>query len=148
MARGKPRIPPPPQKSRELLNRADTAATATFYEQLTEPIPRQQLGERVDAPTAEMRGPAPTNWGKVGAWIGVGTFSITLLITIIWNYADTVNSIRNLNSDVGDLKKKADDLFKTSVDAAARLSSLERRAQLEPSQVPVTQSHAASAPKR
>lgn len=148
MARGKPRIPPPPQKSRELLNRADTAETATSFEQPTEPIPRRQRGERVDAPTAEMRGPVSTNWGKVGAWIAVGTFSITLLITVIWNYADTVNSIKNLNTDVGDLKKRADDLFKSSVDAAARLSSLERRSQLEPSQVPLTQSQAGSAPKR
>lgn len=148
MARGKPRIPSPPQKSRELLNRADTAATATLFEQPAEPIPRRQRGERVDAPTAEMRGPASTDWGKVGAWIAVGTFSVTLLITVIWNYIDTVYSIKILNSDVGDLKKKADDLFKSSVDTAARLSSLERRTQLEPSQVPVTQNQAASAPKQ
>lgn len=147
MARGKPPIPPPPQKSRELLNRADTAATATSFDQPSEPIPRRQRGERVDAPTAEMRGPAPTDWGKIGVWVAVGIFTIGLLITVIWNYADTVNSIRNLNSDVGDLKKRADDLFKSSADAGARLSNLERRAQLETLPKPVTHAPTASAPK-
>lgn len=148
MARGKLRTPPPQPKSREVLNRADTAATATSFEQPPEPIPRRQRGERVDAPTAEMRGPAPTDWGKAGVWVAVGTFAIGLLITVIWNYADTVNSIKNLNSDVGELKKRADDLFKSSVDAAARLSNLERRAQLETPPMPIAQVRAASAPKQ
>ena len=147
MARGKPQTPPPPQKSRELLNRADTAATVTSFEQPAEPIPRRQRGERVDAPTAEMRGPTPTDWGKVGVWVTVGIFAIGLLITVIWNYADTVNSIKNLNSDVGDLKKRADDLFKSTVDAGARLSNLERRAQFEKSELSVARVPAASAPK-
>lgn len=94
-----------------------------------------------------MRGPAPTDWGKVGVWVAVGTFSIGLLITVIWNYADTVNSIKNLGSDVADLKKKADDLFKSSADTSARLSNLERRAQTEQSPLPPMRPPAASAPK-
>ena len=149
MARGKPRTPPPPspQKSRELLNRADTAATTTSFEQPPEAIPRRQRGERVDAPTAEMRGPAPTDWGKVSVWVAVGIFAISLLITIIWNYADTVNSIKNLSSDVGDLKRRADDLFKSSVDTGARLSNLERRTQHETLPKPVPSAYTASAAK-
>lgn len=146
MPRGKPKTPPP-QRTRSLLNQADTAETATSFEQAPEPIPKRQRGERVDAPTAEMRGPPPTDWGKVGVWVALGTFSIGLLITVIWNYADTVNSIKNLSSDVADLKKKADDLFKSSVDASARLTSLERRAQIEAASSPPTRPSAASAPK-
>jgi hypothetical protein len=133
MARGKPRIPPPRQKSRELLNSAETAATATSFEQPPEPISRRKRGERVDTPTAEMRGAPPTDWSKVGVWVAIATFSIGLLITVVWNYADTMNSIKNLTSDVGDLKKRADDLFRSAVDTSARLSNLERRAQLETS---------------
>ena len=148
MARGKPRIPTPQQKSRELLNRADTAATATSFEQPPEPIPRRQRGERVDAPTAEMRGAPPTDWGKVGVWVAVGIFAIGLLITVVWNYADTINSIKNLNGDVGDLKKRTDELFKSSVDASTRLSSLERPAQAQASPLPATQFPSASAAKR
>ena len=133
MAKGKPRIPPPRQKSRQLLDNAETAATATSFEQPPEPISRRQRSERVDTPTAEMRGAPPTDWSKVGVWVAVATFSIGLIITVVWNYADTVNSIKNLTSDVGDLKKRADDLFKSSVDTSARLLNLERRAQLETS---------------
>ena len=148
MARGKPRIPAPQQKARALLNRAETAATATSFEQAPELIPRQQRGERVDAPTAEMRGMAPTDWGKGGVWVAVGTFSIGLLITVVWNYADTMNSIKNLSGDVGDLKRRADELFKSSVDASTRLSNLERCAQAEASPALATQVPPASAPKR
>lgn len=147
MARGKSRIPSQQQKSRELLNRVDTAATATSLEQLPEPISRRERGERVDAPTAEMRGPSPTDWGKVGVWVAVGTFSIGLLITVVWNYADTMNSIKNLNTDMGDLKRRADDLFKSSVETSTRVSNLERRAQVGLSPVPATQAPSASAPK-
>jgi hypothetical protein len=39
--------------------------------------------------------------------------------------------VANLNGDVGDLKKKSDDLFKSSADASARLTSLERRSELQ-----------------
>ena len=146
MPRGKPRTPQP-QRSPNLLNRADTTETATSFEQPTEPIPQRQRGERVDAPTAEMRGPAPTDWSKVGVWVAVGTFSVGLLITVIWNYADTVNSIKNLGSDVSELKKKTDDLFKSSVETSTRLSNIERRPQAEAQPLPATRSAAASAPK-
>ena len=146
MARGKPRIPPPRQKSRELLNNADTAATATSFEPPPEPISRRQRGERVDTPTAEMRGAPPTDWSKVGVVVAVATFSISLLIAVVWNYADMVNSIKNLTSDVGDLNKRADDLFKSAVDTSARLSNLERRAQLETSSPYQTSSTSALKP--
>lgn len=133
MARSKPRIPPPRQKSRELLNNAETAATATSFDQPPEPISRRQRDARVDTPTAEMRGAPPTDWSKIGVWVAVATFSISLLIAVVWNYAGTVNSIKNLTSDVGDLKTRADDLFKSAADTSARLSNLEKRAQLETS---------------
>lgn len=145
MQRGKSRTPP--QKSRSLLNRADTAETATSFEQPSEPIPQRQRGERVDAPTAEMRGPAPNDWDKVGVLVTVATFLIGLLITGIWHYADTVNSVKNLGSDVAELKNKADDLFRTSVDSSARLSNLERRAHSEAAPLPPMRPQAASAPK-
>ena len=149
MARGKPRTQPPPSpRPRELLNRADTAATATSYERPPEPIPQSQRGERVDAPTAEMRGRPSTDWGKVSVWVAIGIFALGILITVIWNYADTVNSIKNLSSDVGDLKRRADDLFKSSVDATARLAALERRAQLYAQPIPAPTVPAASAPRR
>lgn len=146
MPRGKPRTLPP-QRSRSLLNRADTGETATSFEQVSEPIPKRQRGERVDAPTAEMRGQAPTDWGKVGVWVAIGTFSIGLLITVIWNYADTVNSIKNLGSDVTELKKKADDLFKSSIETSSRLSNLERRVRDDAPLLPPERPIPASAPK-
>ena len=146
MPRGKPRTPPP-QKSRSLLNRADTAETATSFEQPSEPIPQRQRGERVDAPTAEMRGPAPINWGKVGVLVTVGTTFIGLLITGIWHYGETVNSVKSLGSDVAELKRKADDLFRTSVDSSARLSNLERRTHSEAAPLPPMRPQASSAPK-
>lgn len=148
MAKSKHRIPQPQQKSRELLNRADTAATATSVDQPSDPIPRRQRGERVAVPTAEMLGPPPTDWGKVGVWVAVGTFATTILITVIWNYADTVNTIKNLNSDVGDLKRRTDDLFKSSVDASTRITNLERRAVTDPAQTQAGRTHLPNPPKQ
>ena len=94
-----------------------------------------------------MRGPAPINWGKAGVLVTVAIFLIGSLITGIKDYADTVNSVKNLGSDVAELKKKADDLFRTSVDSSARLSNLERRAHSEAAPLPPMRPQAASAPK-
>lgn len=148
MPKYKSRIPSPQQRSREFLHRADTGVTATYFEQPPEPIPKRQRGERVDAPTAEMRGPAPTDWGKVGVWVTIGIFLIGMLVTVVWNYADMVNTIKNISTDVDNLKRQADDLFKSSVDASMRLSNLESRAQLEASPLPATNVPSSSAPKR
>jgi hypothetical protein len=94
-------------------------------------MPRQTRGERVEVPTAELLGTTKTDWGKVGVWLAVGTFVFGVIVTIIWNYADAVNSIRNLGDDVKELKRKTDELLRSSLDAGARLSSLERRAKDE-----------------
>jgi hypothetical protein len=74
-----------------------------------------------------MLGTSKTDWGKVGVWVAVGTFAFGALVAVIWNYADTVNSVKNISNDVIDLKRKTDELLRSSLDAAARLSSLERR---------------------
>lgn len=132
MQKSKSRVPPSGGKSRDLLTRADTAATATSVESQVDPIPRRQRGERVAAPTAELLGSDITDWGKVGTWVAIGAFAFGVVVTVIWNYADMVNSIRNLNDDVKDLKRKTDDLFRSSVDATARISSIERRTKDEP----------------
>ena len=94
-------------------------------------MPRRIQGERVEAPTAELLGTAKTDWGKVGVWLAVGTFVFGVIVTVIWNYADTVNSIRNLGEDVKELKRKTDELLRSSLDAGARLSSIERHAKDE-----------------
>jgi len=74
-----------------------------------------------------MRGKSPWQWEKLAAIIAV----LAAVLGAFWHYAGITNQVANLNGDVGDLKKKSDDLLKSSADASARLSSLERRPELQ-----------------
>jgi hypothetical protein len=136
MQKSRPRSAPL-QRSRSRLSREDTAQTAASFEEAVERPPRQH-GERVEAPSAELRGQPATDWGKVGVWLTVGLAAVAAL----WHYAE------NVNLDVSDLKRKSDDLIKSSADAAARLSALERRTATEPTSAPQRQPSGTSTPKQ
>ena len=136
MPKNRPRPPDQRTRSRDLLSRAETVATVTSVERNAEPVPRRLRGERVDAPTADMLSPPKTDWVKVGVWVATVTFVFGVVVTGVWNFADTVNSVRNLGDDVRDLKRRTDDLLRASLDVAARIASIERRPHELPLAVP------------
>lgn len=126
MPRGKRRIPAIGPKARDQLTRADTGETVTSVQQQDEPTAVRQRGEKVATPTRELLGTNKPDWGKIGVWVTFSTFVFGLVTAVIWSYADTVNSVRSLNDDVKDLKRKGDDLLRSSLDANARISAIER----------------------
>lgn len=127
MPRSKVRPPAPRRRANGDLSRADTSGTSSSAPQDASPIPLRERGERVDAPSPELLGTTKQDWSKVGVWVTVGVFLLGIFGTAVWNYADTVAAVRGLSDDVKDLKRKADDLLRSSVDASARISALERR---------------------
>ena len=70
------------------------------------------------------RGP---DWGKWGFWAAVVTFALSTAGAAVWQFATTAESLRSIGDDVKDLKKRADDQLRSSIEAFARISSLERQ---------------------
>ena len=63
------------------------------------------------------------DWGKIGVYLTV----ISLVVGVIWNYADTSISVRNLGDDVKELKHQSENLLRVSLETSARVLILERQ---------------------
>lgn len=133
MPRNRP--PPPKGRSRELLFNAETSVTSTDESDDRKPRSKRPKSEKVEAPSAELVARVNRDWGKVSVYI---TLALAAAATI-YNYADLVSLARNTADDVKDLKRRSDDLIKSSIEASARLGVLERR-ETAPLQTPAPRS--------
>jgi cell division protein FtsB len=68
-------------------------------------------------------GHSKPDWGKLSVVLGI----ILAAGGGLWHYADTAASVKNLGDDVKDLKRKSDDLLRTTIETSTRVSTLERR---------------------
>ena len=67
------------------------------------------------------------DWGKWAFWAAVVTFVLSIAGAAVWQFATTAESLRSIGDDVKDLKKRADEQLRSSIEAFARISSLERQ---------------------
>ena len=136
MPRGKPQPPAPKGRSREFLFNAETTVTSTDESDERKSRGKKQKGEKVEAPSAELIATPKHDWGKIGVYVALGLAATGA----IYNYADLASLVRNTAEDVKDLKKRSDEMLRSSIETSARVGVLERR----DAKVPMTQ--AASAP--
>jgi hypothetical protein len=66
---------------------------------------------------------AKRDWGKIGVYVTVGLAAAAA----VYNYADLASLVRNTADDVKELKRKSDELLRSSLDASARIGVLERK---------------------
>lgn len=123
MARGRPTPPAPKGRSKEYLFNAETAVTATDDSVDRKLRGKRQKGEKVEAPSAELVPQSKHDWGKIGVYVTLGLAAAAG----IYNYADLSSLARNTADDVKDLKRRSDELLRSSIDASARIGVLERR---------------------
>jgi hypothetical protein len=123
MPRGKQFPPAPKGLSKERLFNAETSVTSTDDGEDKKSRGRRQKGERVEAPSAELLSHSKHDWGKIGVLVTIGL----AVIAAVYSYADLVSLARSSADDVKELKRKADELLRSSLDASARISALERR---------------------
>lgn len=127
MARGKPRPPTARAPSRTYLSNVETEETSRSGPEQDE-LPRaNQIGEAVPIPSRELMGRRGPNWGKWGVWVAVVTFALSVAGAAVWQFATTAESLRSIGDDVKELKKQAAEQLRSSIEAFARLSSLERQ---------------------
>jgi hypothetical protein len=117
-------FPPAKGISKEFLFNADTLGDTSS----SGPDDRKQRGkkpkgERVEAPGFELQPPEKRDWGKIGVYLSGAIFSVGL----IYNYADLSSLVKSTAEDVKDLKKKSDELLRSSIEVSARMGVLERR---------------------
>ncbi len=136
MPRGRQVPPAPKGRSKEQLFAAETSITSTDDAEERATRAKKQKGERVEAPSAELLSQVKRDWGKIGVFVTLGLAAVAGVYT----FSDLSTLARNTADDVKDLKRKADDLLRSSLDAAARISALERRELSHPAPI------AASAP--
>lgn len=81
-------------------------------------------GQKVAVPSQAMMGSSEPlhDWGKYGVLLA----GFIAVVTVIWQFADTVFAVKSMGEDVKVLQRKSDELVHTSADVAARVSSLER----------------------
>jgi hypothetical protein len=124
MPRGKPLPPAQKGRSKEQLFNAETSVTSTDDIDEKKPRGRRQKGERVEAPSPELLPHSSKHdWGKIGVFVAIGL----AVAGAIYSYADLESLARNTADDVKELKRKADELLRSSLDASARIGALERR---------------------
>ena len=123
MPRNRQYPPNPKGRSKEQLFDAETSGTSTDSPDDKKLRGNKQKGERVEAPSAELLPQATHDWGKIGVYI---TLSLAA-VAAVYNYADLASLARNTADDVKDLKRKSDDLLKSSLEASARIGVLERK---------------------
>lgn len=122
-----PRNRPPPTtirgRSKEQLFSAETDVTSTDDQEVRTSRSTKLKGERVEAPSADLFQQATYDWGKIGVYIAVAI----AVIGVIYSYADLVSLARNTSEDVKELKRKSDELLRSSIETSARIGVLERR---------------------
>lgn len=123
MPRIRPFPPPPKGRPKEFLFNAETSETSTDEPEDNKRGGRRQRGEKVEAPSAELIPQAKQDWGKIGVYVALGLAGIGA----VYNYADLASLVRNTAVDVQEIKRRTDDLIRSSIDASARIAALERR---------------------
>lgn len=123
MPKGKQPPPRPKGRSREELFNAETSITSTDDPEDKKSPARRQKGERVEAPAAELMPQGKHDWSKTGVLVALGLAAAGT----IYSYADLVWLARNTAEDVKELELRADALLRSSLDASARITVLERR---------------------
>lgn len=71
-------------------------------------------------------GTTGTDWGRLGFWAAIGTFALTIGGTAVWQFASTAEVLKSISDDVKDLKRRADEQLRTSIEAMSRISALEQ----------------------
>ena len=118
-------IPPGSKgRSKELLFNAETAVTSTddSVDDRKQRV-KKQKGEKVEAPSPELLRQPTRDWGKIGVYVALAIAAIGL----IYNYADLAALTKNTAEDVKELKRKSEDLLRSSIETSARIGVLERR---------------------
>ena len=128
MARSRPTPPGPKGRSKEFLFNAETSVTSTDESEDRKPRGKRQKGEKVDAPSAELLPQSKHDWSKIGVYVALGLAAAAAL----YNYADLAALVRNTAEEVKDLKRRSDELLRSSLDASARIGVLERRESVQP----------------
>lgn len=102
---------------------AETAVTSTDDSDDRKQRVKKQKGEKVEAPSAELLQPPKRDWGKVGVYVTLGLAAAAA----IYNYADLAALAKSTADDVKELKRKSDDLLRSSIETSARIGALERK---------------------
>lgn len=127
MARGRPRPPAARAHSRAYLSNAETDETSRSGPEQDERPRANQVGEAVPIPSKELMGRRGPDWGKWGFWAAIVSFALSISGAAVWQFATTAESLRSIGDDLKDLKKRADEQLRLSIEAFARISSLERQ---------------------
>lgn len=102
---------------------AETAVTSTDDSDDRKQRVKKQKGEKVEAPGAELLPQAKHEWGKIGVYVALGLAAGTA----IYNYADLAALAKSTAEDVKELKRKSEDLLRSSIETSARVGALERK---------------------
>ena len=117
-------LPPTKGISREFLFNADTLGdTSSSGPEDKKQRGKKPKGERVEAPGLELQPAEKPDWGKFSFYLAGAIFSVGL----ISNYADLSSLVKSTAEDVKDLKKKSDELLRSSIEVSARMGVMERR---------------------
>ena len=109
-------------RSKEQLFTAETSDTSTDDPDARKSRGTNPKGERVEAPSAALLQQPNHDWGKIGVYVAVALAAITF----IYSYADLMSLARNTSDDVKELKRKSDELLRSSLETSARIGVLER----------------------
>ena len=123
MPRNRPLPPGPKGRSKEFLFNAETSVTSTDESDDRKPRGKRREGEKVEAPSAELVPHAKRDWGKIGVYVTLGLAAAAA----VYHYADLASLVRNTADDVKDLKRRSEELLRSSIEASARIGVLERR---------------------
>lgn len=126
----------PLTKSRtpEWLATAGTNNTNSMQSDQSGQPPTATQSQAVPIPNSDLFPNNPIKWDKIGVYVAV----LVVGGTCLWNFADTYFSVKNLSDDVKDLKHKTDELTKSTIESATRLTSLERERVNTPVRHPAT----------
>lgn len=84
---------------------------------------KRQRGEKVEAPSAELLPQAKQDWGKISVYVALALAAATA----VYNFADLASVVRITADEVKEIKRRTDELLRSSIEASARIGSLERR---------------------
>ena len=117
-------MPPGPKgRSKDLLFNAETSVTSTDESEYRKPRSKRQKGERVEAPSAELIPQPRHDWSKISVYVALALAAAAA----IYNYADLASLVRSTAEEVKDLKRRSEELLRSSLEVTARLGVLERR---------------------
>lgn len=134
MQRNKPRIPPNPQQHRNAILGQSTSGTEAADQSIKDPknsdttgvgANQRGDGEVVEPVNRSMYPPIAPKipWDKIAVYVGI----FIAAIPFIWYLAVQDSTVKNLVEDSKDLKKRADDTTRFTIESGLRLTSVEQR---------------------